>query len=61
MTGHSPPAHPEHWRNKAKQARIAARLMDRNETKGRLLAIAEDYDQLAEQAEQQQGGRVGYR
>lgn len=38
-------------RIKAKQTRDTAELMYRDKTKSRLLAIADRYDQLAEQAE----------
>jgi uncharacterized protein (DUF3084 family) len=52
MLDNSPLEDARRWRNKAKHARDTAKLMYRDETKGRLFAIADHYDQLAEQAEQ---------
>jgi hypothetical protein len=42
---------PDHWRNRAYEARETARLMVRDETKQRLNQLAEKYEQLAQQAE----------
>ncbi len=41
---------PEHWRNEAKATRATAKVMQDGDTKCRLLAIANDYDPLAERA-----------
>jgi hypothetical protein len=42
---------PEHWRNRARQARILAEQME-DENKQIMLRVAEDYEGLAKKAEQ---------
>jgi hypothetical protein len=40
---------PKYWHERAAEARSIAKLLDDQEAKGHLLAIADEYDQLAEQ------------
>lgn len=40
---------PKYWHERAAEARSIAKLLDDREAKGHLLAIAAEYDQLAEQ------------
>jgi hypothetical protein len=40
---------PKYWHERAAEARSIAKLLDDQEAKGHLLAIAAEYDQLAEQ------------
>ncbi len=40
---------PKYWHERATEARSIAKLLDDQEAKGHLLAIAAEYDQLAEQ------------
>ena len=41
---------PEHWRERAKQARNLADLMSDPQSKQKMLTIAKDYDRLADRA-----------
>ena len=43
---------PNHWRNRAEEARAIAVQMKDTHTKATMLAIAQDYDKLAVRAEQ---------
>jgi len=45
---------PDHWRKRAAQTRAKADMFAHLQSKVRLLKIAEEYDRLAERAEQQQ-------
>jgi hypothetical protein len=40
---------PRYWHERALEARSIAKLLDNQQAKGHLLAIAAEYDQLAEQ------------
>jgi hypothetical protein len=40
---------PKYWHERAVEARSIAKLLDDQQAKGHLLAIAAEYDQLAEQ------------
>jgi hypothetical protein len=54
--GLSMPSHifddPEHWRQRAEQARALAEQMNDTASREMMLGIAKDYERLAEQAEQ---------
>ena len=54
------PAHfindPAHWRQRAEEARAIADQMNDPESKRMMLKVAEDYDRLAERAEQRLRG-----
>jgi hypothetical protein len=43
---------PEHWRDRAKEARAHAEQMTDREAKQTMLGIAEDYEKLARRAEE---------
>jgi hypothetical protein len=43
---------PEHWRARAKQARILAEAINDPTSKEMMLGIANDYERLAERAEE---------
>jgi hypothetical protein len=43
---------PQHWRDRAVQARTMADLMNDPQSKEMMLGIAKDYERLAERAEQ---------
>ncbi len=43
---------PDHWRNRAEEARAVTVQMTDPHTKATMLAIAQDYDRLAVRAEQ---------
>ena len=49
---------PEHWRARAKEARILANEMNDSESKDAMLRIAEDYEHLAQRAEDRALGRL---
>ena len=49
---------PEHWRARAKEARFLANEMDDSESKDAMLRIAEDYEHLAQRAEDRALGRL---
>jgi hypothetical protein len=49
---------PEHWRARAKEARILANEMNDSESKDAMLRIAEDYEHLAQRAEDRTLGRL---
>ena len=48
----SPRTDPEYWRSRAKEARAVAVQMKDAHTKAVMLGIAQDYEKLAERAEQ---------
>jgi hypothetical protein len=43
---------PQHWRNRAEEARALAELMGDETSRQMMRQIADDYDRLAERAEQ---------
>jgi hypothetical protein len=47
---------PEHWRQRAEEARRLADQIDDPDSKRMMLAIARDYDHLAERAEHRAKG-----
>jgi len=47
---------PNHWRERAKEARVHAEQIADPESKKMMLRIAEDYEKLALRAEQRQRG-----
>jgi hypothetical protein len=49
---------PKHWRARAEEARILANQMNDSEAKVAMLRIAEDYEHLAERAEDRALGRL---
>ena len=49
---------PEHWRARAKEARILANEMNDSESKDAMLRIAADYEHLAQRAEDRALGRL---
>ena len=46
---------PEHWRNRAEEARAIAVQMTDPHTKATMLAIAQDYERLAKWADESRG------
>ena len=46
---------PDHWRNRAEEARAVAVHMTDAHTKAIMLVIAQDYEKLAKRAEQRAG------
>jgi hypothetical protein len=48
---------PEHWLDRAKQARALAEQMDDPEVKRTMLKNAGDYERLAQRAEERAAGR----
>jgi len=48
---------PKHWHNRAKKARALAEQMDDPEAKRTMLKNANDYERLAERAEERATGR----
>jgi hypothetical protein len=51
MTGQSSINDPQHWRDRAKEARALADQINDAEAKAAMLRIAEDYERLAKRAE----------
>jgi hypothetical protein len=49
---------PQHWRARAEEARILANQMKDSEAKVAMLRIAEDYEHLAQRAEDRALGRL---
>ena len=49
---------PKHWRHRAKEARALAQQMGDPEAKRKMLKNADDYDRLAERAEERATGRL---
>jgi hypothetical protein len=47
---------PEHWRQRAGEARSVAEQMNEPQSKEAMLRIAKDYERLAERAEQRAKG-----
>jgi hypothetical protein len=47
---------PEHWRQRAEEARTVAEQMNEPQSKEAMLRIAKDYEHLAERAEQRAKG-----
>ena len=43
--------HPEHWRDRAEEARKLAEQIEDADSKAAMLRIAKDYERLAERAE----------
>jgi hypothetical protein len=43
---------PEHWRQRAEEARVLAEQMSDAASREKMLGIAKDYERLAERAEQ---------
>jgi hypothetical protein len=46
---------PEHWHQRAEEARVLAAYMNDEESKQAMLRIAEDYERLAKRAEERTG------
>ena len=51
MTGQASINDPQHWRDRAKEARALADQINDVEAKAAMLRIAEDYERLAKRAE----------
>jgi hypothetical protein len=49
---------PQHWRARAEEARVLANQMNDSESKDAMLRIAEDYERLAQRAEDRALGRL---
>jgi hypothetical protein len=47
---------PEHWRNRAREKRALAERLRNDQAKQTMLRIADDYERLAEQAEERSKG-----
>jgi hypothetical protein len=58
MTGQHFINDPQHWRARAKEARILANQMNNSEAKTAMLRIAADYEDLAQRAEDRALGRL---
>ena len=48
---------PKHWRERAEKARVHAEQLTDPDSKGRMLRIAEDYEELAKRAEKRLRGQ----
>jgi hypothetical protein len=49
---------PKHWRDRAKEARALAEQMDDPEGKRMMLRVADDYERLAQRAQERAAGRL---
>jgi hypothetical protein len=49
---------PDHWRFRAKEARLLANQMNDSESGDAMMRIAEDYERLAKRAEHRSVGRL---
>ena len=49
---------PKHWLNRAKEARALAEQIDDPEAKRTMLKIADDYERLAQRAQERAAGRL---
>jgi hypothetical protein len=49
---------PEHWRDRARQTRAMAESETDSATKRAMLAIADEYDELAKRAEDRRSGHM---
>jgi hypothetical protein len=49
---------PKHWLNRAKEARVLAEQIDDPEAKRTMLKIADDYERLAQRAQERAAGRL---
>jgi hypothetical protein len=58
MTSQSSINDPQHWRDRAKEARALADQINDAEAKAAMLRIAEDYERLAKRAEARGLGRL---
>ena len=49
---------PEHWRQRAEEARVQAEQIDDPEAKRTMLKNADDYERLAQRAQEREAGRL---
>ena len=49
---------PEHWRDRAEEARVLAEKMRDQQAKAAMLAIADSYEKIAKRAETRSAGGV---